>query len=216
MAVVAWVVGLAWVGAWAFARIAWACVVHVWDTTAWASTRACFSAVATTTCCTGLISEVSRPGMSFRVCDTKRSVVAHCVWCVREPCACLCACSIGRRLRHYWGPRLGYYPVPWYETPEFTQQVQTAGVPQVRTRQLQVTLIPYGATNAIMPGGVGPGGIFQFSHPGSTQRYLIAGPANAAAGLSVCARVGRVARSGPTRVVVCMCTPVPCTPRCAC
>ena len=55
----------------------------------------------------------------------------------------------------------------------------------MQSRQWQVTLVPYAATTVHLPPGVGPGGIFQFSHPGSTQRYLVAGPANAAPNLPV-------------------------------
>ncbi len=80
----------------------------------------------------------------------------------------------GRRIRYYWGPRHGYYPVPWYETAEY--QTQGQGAPQVQSRLLTVTLVPYEATPILLPPGVGAGGVFQFSHPGLTERYLVLAP----------------------------------------
>ena len=92
----------------------------------------------------------------------------------------------GRRIWYNWGPRYGYNPLPWYETNEFKlQAAQGQGVPEVRGHQLNVTLVPYQATMVNMPPGVAPGGIFSFAHPGSTQNYLVAGPANSAPGLQV-------------------------------
>lgn len=86
----------------------------------------------------------------------------------------------GRRIRHYWGARHGYYPLAFYETGDYaTHYSQLHVTPVVEPKQLQVRLIPYEATKLVIPQGVVPGGIFQYLS------YLIQCPANMGPGHAV-------------------------------